>query len=82
MAGTIERFFAANTFIVSSVAAQAFFMLGLALAVQYWRHSTVQCDQCAGTTVLLEVPWAKAAKADAIRQPATTTFPPVGRPPG
>lgn len=37
----MEHFFADNTFIVSSIGAQAFFMLGLALAVQYWRHSHV-----------------------------------------
>jgi signal transduction histidine kinase len=41
MTGTFHRFLADNAIIVSSVGAQAFFMLGLALAVQYWRHSHV-----------------------------------------
>ena len=41
MTGTLDRFLADNAFIASSVGAQAFFMLGLALAVQHWRHSNV-----------------------------------------
>ena len=41
MVETAQSFVAANAFIVSSIAAQAFFVLGLALAVQYWRHSQV-----------------------------------------
>src|SRR3989304_445082 len=41
MASTLDRFLADNAFIVSSIGAQAFFMLGLALGVQYWRHSHV-----------------------------------------
>jgi signal transduction histidine kinase len=39
VAGALDRFFAANEIILVSVTGQAFFVLGLALAVQSWRHS-------------------------------------------